>query len=145
MTAVARKSRDALTRHPWVFDIVDSPSTIGPNAVRHFDQSLQAVASLPGTLTDKLDVLFAVDEYVFGHCLQARNEQPMDDKSPADTAMMDYVAELAGTGEYPQIAALIADHGLESVVVRDGRVPTRPQPLRPQPRAVARRHRPPRE
>ena len=60
----------------------------GPNSVRHFDQSMQAVASLPGTLADKLDVITAVDEYVFGFCIHERNDFHDDE---TDDYMLDYV------------------------------------------------------
>ena len=36
---LAERSRAALQRHPWILDITDDPA-IGPNSVRHFDQSL---------------------------------------------------------------------------------------------------------
>ena len=71
-TLIAERTRAALQRHPWILDITDDPP-IGPNSVRHFDQSLQAVASLPLTLAEKLDIVTAVDEYVFGFCLHERN------------------------------------------------------------------------
>ena len=53
--------------------------------MRHFDQSLQAVASLPITLDEKLDIVGAVDEYVFGFCMHERNNlqsdgNPFDDR-----------------------------------------------------------------
>jgi AcrR family transcriptional regulator len=112
MTLLAHTSRAALVRHPWVFDIVDDPA-VGPNGVRHFDQSLQAVASLPGTLEDKLDVIAAVDEYVFGYCLHARNDFADGDGPKDDRAMVRYVAELARGGGYPRISALIEAHGVE--------------------------------
>ena len=72
MTLIARRSRDALRRHPWMLDITDDPP-IGPNSVRHFDQSWQALASLDAGFEDKLDLIMAVDEYVFGYCLHQRN------------------------------------------------------------------------
>ena len=78
ISIIARRSRDSLRRHPWILDIADDPS-IGPNSVRHFDQSMQAVASLPGTLADKLDVITAVDEYVFGFCIHERSDFHDDD------------------------------------------------------------------
>jgi len=110
ITAIARSSRAALERHPWVFDIVDDPA-VGPNGVRHFDQSLQAMASLPGTLADKLDVISAVDEYVFGYCLHARNNRT-DQAEPALDAeeMMAYLLELTRSGDYPQLTLLLAEH-----------------------------------
>ena len=65
-------------RHPWILDITDDPP-IGPNSVRHFDQSMQAVASLPIPLAEKFDIVDAVDEYVFGFCLHERNNVQSDD------------------------------------------------------------------
>jgi AcrR family transcriptional regulator len=112
MTMLAHSSRAALERHPWVFDIVDDPA-FGPNGVRHFDQSLQAVKSLPGSLDDKLDVIAAVDEYVFGYCLHARNDYADHGDPSVDDPMMHYVLDLSRTGHYPQISALIAEHGFE--------------------------------
>jgi AcrR family transcriptional regulator len=127
ITAIARSSCAVLTRHPWVFDIVENQS-VGPNGLRHFDQSLQAVASFPGALADKLDVIYAVDEYVFGYCINARHGHAVDDDPLADAAMMNYVAELSSGGGYPELSALIAEHGLEplwSEVAEYQRDPTR--------------------
>ena len=101
MTLLATRSRDALLRHPWILDITDDPA-IGPNSVRHFDQSLQAVAALPVGLRDKLDIVATVDEYVFGYCLQERNNvQPGDAEVDAD--MVEYVEALLRTGDYPHL------------------------------------------
>jgi AcrR family transcriptional regulator len=113
ITAIAHSSRDALERHPWVFDIVDDPGA-GPNGVRHFDQSMQAVASLPGSLDQRLDVIFAVDEYVFGYCLHRRDDR-ITAKDQGTDAMRDYVGDLVSGGGYPTLAALVAEHGLDAM------------------------------
>jgi AcrR family transcriptional regulator len=113
MTTIARRSRDAMLRHPWVFDIAEEPAA-GPNGARHFDQSLQAVASLPLSLTDRVDILSTVDAYVFGYCLEARNDSRFDFPE-VSRAMVDYTIELTKTGDYPQLSALIAEHGPEGL------------------------------
>ena len=46
LIAIAVRTREVLMRHPWMFEIADDPP-IGPNIVRHFDQTLQALSSLP--------------------------------------------------------------------------------------------------
>ena len=79
----ASASAPSLERHPWILDITDDPP-IGPNSVRHFDQSLQAVASLPIPLADKLDIVSTVDEYVFGYCLHERNNVQRRPPHPFD-------------------------------------------------------------
>ena len=104
METIAERSRAALLRHPWILDITDDPP-VGPNSVRHFDQSLEAVASLPITLDEKLDIVGSVDAYVFGFCLHERNSL-QSDGNPFDDNMIGYVNDLIATGDYPQLAAL---------------------------------------
>ncbi len=115
ITALAHSSRAAFERHPWIFDIVEDPA-VGPNGVRHFDQSLEAVSTLPGTLADKLDLIHAVDEYVFGYCLHARNDD--DNYGDADDPMRLYVTRLITTGDYPSLAALADEYGMNSMWTR---------------------------
>lgn len=115
MTVIARRSRDAIRRHPWMFDISDDPS-LGPNGVRHFDQSLQALSSLEVDLQGRLDVLMAVDEYVFGFCMHERtNHGPGDDDDQMSPAMATYLADLIATGNYPSIQAMTAGTTIEEM------------------------------
>jgi AcrR family transcriptional regulator len=108
ITLIATRSRDALRRHPWMLDITDDPN-IGPNAMRHFDQSWQALASLDASFEDKLDLITVVDEYVFGYCLHERNNLKDD---PDDAEMVDYIAALLIDDEYPALAGMVSDMGL---------------------------------
>jgi AcrR family transcriptional regulator len=116
-TVIAVRGRDTLRRHPWVLDLNEDPA-IGPNAVRHFDQLLQALAGLDVELEDKLDLAAAVDSYVFGHCLRERTRRPArpaDDPEgdrAAAVAGLAYVEGLLATGDYPQLHALAAAHGV---------------------------------
>lgn len=105
LTLIARRSRDAIRRHPWMFDISDDPS-LGPNGVRHFDQSLQALASLDVDVQGKLDVLMAVDEYVFGFCMHERNNHGPSDGEHLSPAMEHYLNDLIATGDYPALKAM---------------------------------------
>ncbi len=107
---IARRTRASLARHPWILDITDDPP-IGPNAVRHFDQSLAAVASLDLPLEEKFDIVTAVDEYVFGYSLQVRNH--LQPEEPHDESMIGYVKSLIETGDYPQLDAIARAQGLE--------------------------------
>ena len=108
---IAERTACALVRHPWILDITDDPP-VGPNSVRHFDQSLRAVASLPISLARRSSTSSsAVDEYVFGFCLHERNNQ-QHDGDPFDEQMVGYVNELIATGEYPN-SRRSPNHGLE--------------------------------
>ena len=110
VTLIAQRTHDAVMRHPWVLDITDDPA-VGPNGVRHFDQSLAAVASLELSLADKFDIVSAVDEYVFGACLWERENGGSDGRP--DSKVTEYVSGLVATGEYPQLAALSEEYGLD--------------------------------
>jgi len=114
MTVIARRSRDALRRHPWVLDVRDDPAP-GPKGIRHWDQSMQAVSGLDLSVGERFELVTAVDEYVFGFCLMERQNGLADDGPPGPEldAMRDYVETLVGTGEYPALAAIRRDPGLE--------------------------------
>jgi|GEM_PF-338047 len=107
---IARRSRTVMRRHPWLLDLTDDPP-LGPNSLRHFDQTLAAVASLDLALADRLDIVTAVDEYVFGYCLNERRDLAQD--GGIDKAMKAYVSSLLTTGDYPELQALVDSLGLE--------------------------------
>jgi AcrR family transcriptional regulator len=111
LKAIAQRTRATLLRHPWILDISDDPP-LGPNSVRHFDQSMQAVANLPYDLRHRMDIVGAVDAYVFGHALHDRNNMQTDSE-PFAPEMLTYVNELIESGEYPQLQALADEYGYE--------------------------------
>jgi AcrR family transcriptional regulator len=113
ISVIAHRSRASLQRHPWILDITDDPP-FGPNSVRHFDQTLEAVSSLDISLGAKLDIVTCVDEYVFGHCLHQRNNTQAGDDS-FTPQMTGYVDGLVASGEYPQLAALVEGSSLDEV------------------------------
>ncbi len=69
------------------------------------------MSSLDVDLATKLAVVSALDEYVFGYCVNQRNNTKAG-AAPDDT-MVAYVEGLLDTGEYPALEALAADLGLE--------------------------------
>lgn len=110
ISLIARRTRDAIRRHPWVLGIgEDSP--FGPNSLLHFDQSLGALASLDAPLAVKLDLLVAVDSFVFGYCLQERGAAGAGGTIPH--AVQDYLTEMVRTGAYPRLAALVEELGFK--------------------------------
>jgi AcrR family transcriptional regulator len=120
LTLIAQRTRAAVVHHPWIMDINDEPP-LGPNSVRHFDQTLQAVASLPVSLSEKFDIVTTVDAYVFGYCLAERSNLSATDpqaKTETDlfpTEMRDYVNGLVRTGDYPTLAALFDEYGVDTL------------------------------
>jgi AcrR family transcriptional regulator len=116
ITLIAHRSREAVRRHPWMLDVRDDPAP-GPNGVRHWDQSMQAVASLDISVGERFELVSAVDEYVFGFCLMERMNGPLEDDGaapgPEFDEMRDYVDGLIATGDYPALAAIAESPGLE--------------------------------
>lgn len=108
MLMIAGRSRASLLAHPWVMDLRDDPMP-GPNGVRHFDQSLQALSGLDLGLAEKCDLIAAVDEYVFGFCTFAR----VGDSGEWPDGMLDYFSGLIDSGEYPALAAMRDQYGME--------------------------------
>lgn len=113
LSLIAARTKATMQRHPWILDIADDPP-IGPNSVRHFDQSLQAVAWLDLPLAERIDIVAMVDEYVFGYCLARRRSVHANDGAEADD-MVNYVSVLIETGAYPQLAKLAQEAGLEAL------------------------------
>jgi AcrR family transcriptional regulator len=114
ITLLAHRSRDAMRRHPWMFDITDDPA-VGPNGVRHFDQTMQAVANVPADFATKLDIVLTVDEFVFGHCLHERNNTQEADRAVLGSDMVEYVNGLIATGDYPQLAEMVSKGSTEEI------------------------------
>lgn len=107
LAEVARRTRRAYLDHPWAVPaLLGSPAArASPNGLRHFEQSLTALAGAPLTTRRKLDLLAIVDDYVFGHLLHAAGHSRADDGAAAE-ATREFVAAQLGSGEFPRLAAL---------------------------------------
>jgi AcrR family transcriptional regulator len=112
ITQIARETRRILQRHPWILEITDA-SAFGPNSVRHFDQTLEAVARRGGPLEEQLDLASAIDEYVFGYCVMYSGNYT-DHEPNAGKGLISYVGSLLGSGQYPRLDALVAELGLDN-------------------------------
>jgi hypothetical protein len=90
-------------RHPWSLTSLHD-AQFGPNALRHFKQSLTAVAGtrLPAA---RFELIAAIDDYVSGHALHAveclaRARAAEADPGMAAAAVAYGLAQLQ-TGDYP--------------------------------------------
>jgi len=108
MVVIATRTRDAMRRHPWMFELNLDPG-FGPSSVRHIDQTLFALRSLDADLDVKVDVVLAVDEYVMGYCLQERGALGPGQPPMAD--LVAYATELVSAGGYPTLEGLLAGDG----------------------------------
>jgi AcrR family transcriptional regulator len=116
LALVARRSREAYLSHPWAVAALQGRAApgapAGPNGLRHFEQSLAAVAGAPLNLRARLDLLGIVDDYVYGHLLRAAEitARAADRTAAADpAATLEFVQASLESGDLPQLAALAAD------------------------------------
>jgi AcrR family transcriptional regulator len=119
LAAVARQTRATYQRHPWAVQLVANSAAMaatmtGPNALRHIEQSLSALAGAPMIDTTRLAVLAVVDDYVFGHLLRALAGTKA---AAADPAAAGFVRGQLASGEFPQLAT--ATDGLDLAAPAD--------------------------
>ncbi|MDF5752805.1 TetR/AcrR family transcriptional regulator C-terminal domain-containing protein [Spongiactinospora sp. TRM90649] len=111
LTAISLRTWDMLMRRPWVLHSLQNASA-GPNAMRHFEQSLAAVADTGLDAPGKFAVLAMADDYVHGNALRSAEMRSADatamDAEAVEAAMRFSQAQLA-TGESPQTEALLGD------------------------------------
>jgi len=114
LTAIAHRTRAMFRRHPWAASGLEAGGggggAAGPHALRHFEQSLAAVATTGLPAEDRLDLIAMIDDYVAGFVLKTDLEPGLEDVPPeAAPAVAEYLDQHLGTGEYPHIEALLGD------------------------------------
>ncbi len=118
LAAIARQTRSAYLRHPWAVAALQGRAagghegSFGPNAMRHFEQSLAALDGAPLGTAARLDLLTIVDDYVFGNVLRAGELQSRGAAAPDSertAATIEFLQGLIATGQFPRTAALAGD------------------------------------
>jgi AcrR family transcriptional regulator len=109
ITAIARRTRQALMAHPWSLTSLND-AQFGPNAMRHLEQSLAAVAGTGLPAPARFELLAAVDDYVFGNALHAIESLARASAAEADpdmvAAAVAFGVEQLQTGHFPQLSAI---------------------------------------
>ena len=123
LAMIARSTRTALLRHPWAVQALQGrgaaaqDGSFGPNGLRHFEQSLAALAAAPLDTVAKFDLLTIVDDYVFGHVLRAGEQQArVADADPGHAAAIaGYIQGQIATGQFPHLGELARDPAAQSI------------------------------
>jgi AcrR family transcriptional regulator len=111
LTAIAQATRRNFERHPWMGGAMSPrPSTIpGPNALRHVDQSLAAVADLGLDVPAQMEIIAVVDDYVIGFVVRslrvAEHEEGLDEDTVAAwmEATFGHLRAQIESGEFPHL------------------------------------------
>jgi AcrR family transcriptional regulator len=113
LTAIAQATRRNFERHPWMGGAMSPrPSTIpGPNALRHVDQSLAAVADLRVDVPTQMEIIAVVDDYVIGFAVRSQRvaeyEEHVSDPSEWMEAVFDHLRRRIESGDYPHLLRAI--------------------------------------
>jgi AcrR family transcriptional regulator len=110
MTVIAHRTRAALVRHPWAL-VSLRDAQMGPNAMRHFEQSLKAISATDLDVPTKLALLTIVDDYVMGHVLRLEEIGTRRDRVDEDdtAAAMEFGLAQLATGLFPLTSKLYAE------------------------------------
>ncbi len=114
LAAIACALRAVCLAHPWMVTAAGRQALLGPNVMRHVEQSLEATATLGIDQAKRLAIWRAVDSYTMGHA-HIRPGRDQSEGSPAPdpgraAAAKAYLQGLAGSGNFPNLAALgVAD------------------------------------
>lgn len=116
ITVITRREREVVRRHPWVVDLVKyrGPGMIGPNGLRHLEQSVAALADLKVGVVDACRIIGAIDDYMLGYVTREARQSgaPRQGKVPVEereSLMQPYLQCLIDTGEFVNIAPLLRD------------------------------------
>jgi AcrR family transcriptional regulator len=113
LTQIAMRTRKAFAGHHWVFELMGDGRP-GPSGMRHFEQSLHAVASLGLDRQETFELIGQIDDYVFGFSLREIQEREEHDRGWPPEVIDFFNRELA-SGEYPLIAEFLGSDIEESI------------------------------
>ncbi len=104
LTAIAHALRAVCLAHPWIVTAAARQALLGPNVMRHAEQSLQATAALGLDPAKRLAIWRAVDTYTMGHAHIPPDGSTADDPGWRAAAEA-YLQGLAASGSFPNLAA----------------------------------------
>jgi AcrR family transcriptional regulator len=107
LTQIAGRTRKAFATHHWIFERMGDGRP-GPNGMRHFEQSLHAVAPLGLSRNETFEMIGLIDDFVFGYSLREVQEREEHERGwPPE--VLDFFKRELGSGKYPQISEFFGD------------------------------------
>jgi len=115
LTLIARRTRDSLARHPWTLEAMGA-ANIGPNGIRHMDQSVAAVAELDVDDVTRFEIITLIDDYVFGYAMRRRIPAGDDPEAVEEwlKRASNYIEEQLATEDLPHLQALMPEGGMSA-------------------------------
>lgn len=110
LTMIAHSTKAAIGAHPWAL-VSLRDARLGPNAMRHFEQSLRALRGVDLSYSTKLEILAIMDDYVHGFLL--RSQEVHARNASTDAAGVEAATEFGktqlATGAFPLTSELFAE------------------------------------
>jgi AcrR family transcriptional regulator len=123
IAAVARRTRRVLIAHPWSLSSLNE-AQFGPNAMRHIEQSLAAVAGTGLPARARFELLATVDDYVAGNALHSVEALTRARAAAADPALVaaavEYGLAQLRAGEFPQLSAVYTESAADQAAEPPG-------------------------
>ncbi|HVX32454.1 MAG TPA: TetR/AcrR family transcriptional regulator [Solirubrobacterales bacterium] len=102
VTQIATRTRAVFANHRWIFERMGDGRP-GPSGMRHFEQSLRAVAPLGLGRNETFELIGLIDDYVFGYSLREVQEMEEHERGWPPQVLDFFKRELA-SGNYPLIS-----------------------------------------
>jgi AcrR family transcriptional regulator len=110
LAAIAHALHAVCLAHPWMVTAAGRQALIGPNVMRHVEQSLEATAALGIDRTKRLAIWRDVDSYTMGHAHLSPGRDHSEGNTADDpgwrAAAEAYLQGLADSGSYPNLAGI---------------------------------------
>lgn len=116
ITVISRREWEVALRHPWLVDLMNSHvrGAVGPNGLRHLEQSLAALSGLGVSTFDAWQIIGAIDGYMLG-CV-ARQVREIDaardrgvEVTDGEALTQPYLQQLIESGDFINIQSLLED------------------------------------
>ena len=117
LTQIARRSYRAWVKRPWLLAHMSDGPRVGPNMMRHIDQSIGAVSGLGLTPAEQFELISLVDDYTLGFVLGDRDAAAMkEDDWAALDRLASHTAELIQTGDFPNLEEFLGTTDEDSII-----------------------------
>ncbi|RFS81535.1 TetR/AcrR family transcriptional regulator [Actinomadura spongiicola] len=104
---IVHKEREVGLRHPWMLELAHRSPRVGPNGLRHVEQSLAAAALLTTDPEAMLAIVTTVDHYMLGYTVREQHVRE-NGQERVHTSLLEreYVRSLLESGEFPHLKPL---------------------------------------
>jgi AcrR family transcriptional regulator len=114
---IASREREVAARHPWIVDYIGRSPSIGPNALRHVEQSLAAVRPLGVDGRSAWRIVAAVDHYTRGYVISEALERRTPRRhgftdfpdAQRQLLMQPHFLRMIESGQLPNLAPVLKD------------------------------------